>query len=51
MDVCYKKEVEMTNKVKILLWSLLVTLLVTKELKFIHSALVTMFASLGTKSD
>jgi hypothetical protein len=51
MDVYYKKEVERANKVKILLWSLLVTPLVTKELKFSHPTLVTMFAYLGTKSD
>jgi hypothetical protein len=33
-----------TNKVKILLYSLLAMSLITKELKFSHLTLVTMFA-------
>jgi hypothetical protein len=51
MDICYKKKVERTNKVKNTTLVPFSHPLVTKELNFSHPILVTMFAFLGTKSD
>jgi hypothetical protein len=45
------KKVDRVNKVKIILYYLLVTPFVTKDLKFSHPILVVMFASIETKSD
>jgi hypothetical protein len=51
MDVCYKKKVERAIKVKNTILVPFSHPLVTKELKFSHHILVTIFVFLGNKSD
>jgi hypothetical protein len=51
VDVCCKKKAERANKAKNTTLVPFSHPLVTKELNFSHPTLVTMFASLGTKSD